>query len=241
MKLLRKIYNAAKLFLSSPKAFKKHLFKDFGGSASIFFIYIFFLFKKIFLIKNKKRLFIDCGSNLGQGFSFFKQIFPLNNYDYLLIEPNYNCTKELKKKYNSFKNIKIINAAVWIEDGMVDLYGLNESNNIHSDGASIIDNHNSNYYKVKRNKAIKVKSLDFSSLLRRYSSYEEIIVKMDIESSEYAVLDKLIFDNTIDLIDTLFVEFHSYSFSGDKRDKYAAKEQDYLKILPKHTRFFEWY
>jgi len=158
-----------------------------------------------------------------------------------LIEPNTNCVKKLSNELGTESKIKIINAAVWIQNGTVDLYGLDESKNIYSDGASIVDNHNSIYYKTRKNKASKVKSIDFSSFLNKYSYYEEIVVKMDIESSEYKVLDKLILDNTISLIDTLFVEFHAYSFSKDKRGKYESKEKEYSKILPKHTRFIEWY
>ena len=241
MIILRKIYNGFLLFKKSRKDFIKHLFRNYSGHASIYFIYMLFSVRKFFLKKNKKRIFIDCGSNLGQGFSFFKKIFPLNIYDYLLIEPNINCVKELTSRLGSEPNIKIINAAVWIKNGTVDLYGLNESNDIYTDGASIIDSHNSNYYKINKDKSTKVTSIDFSSLLNNYSSYDEIVVKMDIESSEYEVLDKLIFDKTINLIETLFVEFHGYTFSEEKINFYKEKEKEYFKILPRHTRFIEWY
>ena len=41
--------------------------------------------------ENSENLFVDVGSNLGQGFNFFKQYFITKNYDYLLIEPNPYC------------------------------------------------------------------------------------------------------------------------------------------------------
>ena len=52
------------------------------------------------LSKDKKGLFIDCGSNLGQGFSFFEQYFPLKTFDYILVEPNPFCKEELIKIIN---------------------------------------------------------------------------------------------------------------------------------------------
>ena len=55
------------------------------------------------LSKDKKGLFIDCGSNLGQGFTFFEQYFPLKTFDYILVEPNPFCKEELIKKINQKK------------------------------------------------------------------------------------------------------------------------------------------
>ena len=55
------------------------------------------------LSKDKKGLFIDCGSNLGQGFTFFEQYFPLKIFDYILVEPNPFCEEELIKKINQKK------------------------------------------------------------------------------------------------------------------------------------------
>ena len=39
------------------------------------------------LVNSKnKGLFIDCGSNLGQGFTFFEQYFHLKIFDFILVE-----------------------------------------------------------------------------------------------------------------------------------------------------------
>lgn len=45
---------------------------------------------------SQKGLFIDCGSNLGQGFTFFKKYYPLDSFDYMLIEPNPYCLPHLE-------------------------------------------------------------------------------------------------------------------------------------------------
>ena len=68
---------------------------------------------------SKKGLFIDCGSNLGQGFSFFSKYFPLNKFDFILIEPNPYCEKELTRKINEKKSegsIQLINKAASVKD-----------------------------------------------------------------------------------------------------------------------------
>ncbi len=51
-------------------------------------------FKKI-EIENKNSLIIDYGSNLSQSFQFFKKSFRTKDFDFILIEPNPNCIKEL--------------------------------------------------------------------------------------------------------------------------------------------------
>src|SRR5262249_16291623 len=43
-----------------------------------------------------RGLFIDCGSNIGQGFSYFERRFPLKHFDFILIEPNPFCCDKLR-------------------------------------------------------------------------------------------------------------------------------------------------
>ena len=68
-------------------------------------IKVWFISRQI-IKSGKTFLFIDCGSNLGQGFKFFRKYFTLDIFDYILIEPNPNCIKELKKLTN--KKITLI-------------------------------------------------------------------------------------------------------------------------------------
>lgn len=44
---------------------------------------------------SEKRLFIDMGSNLGQGFQYFSKFYNPNLFDFLLIEANPNCIDQL--------------------------------------------------------------------------------------------------------------------------------------------------
>ena len=55
----------------------------------------------------------------------------------------------------------------------------------------------------------KVQALDLSAwILQNFSEKDEIILKMDIEGSEYSVLEKMIDDSSIDFINQLWIEFH---------------------------------
>ena len=44
-----------------------------------------------------------------------------------------------------------------------------------------------------------------------------VVVKMDIEGAEYAVLEELVHDGTIALISELMVEFHTQQFDQNQR------------------------
>ena len=102
------------------------------------------------LSKDKKGLFIDCGSNLGQGFTFFEQYFPLKIFDYILVEPNPFCEEELIKKINQKKqegSINLITKAASSSEETTKFFGLVEGNRGKvTEAASILKDHASSWY-----------------------------------------------------------------------------------------------
>ena len=76
----------------------------------------------------------------------------------------------------------------------------------------------------KRLNSVLVKAVDLSRVLKpichaKLSRNITIIMKMDIEQSEYIVLPKLLMDGTLCCIDNLFIEWHSWQL----------KKEEYLK------------
>ena len=159
-----------------------------------------------------KILFLDLGSNIGQGYSWFKQYYKYPNTKFELFEPNPFCCNELKKlpEVKSGK-VTLKNYGVGISSGTYNLYGLDSSEGGKlAQGGSIVKEHNSDLYKVLEDKAIKVNVINFSKyLINKADKYEKIIVKMDIEGAEVDLLEHLIKEGTIDYINILYVEFHS--------------------------------
>jgi FkbM family methyltransferase len=51
-----------------------------------------------------------------------------------------------------------------------------------------------------------------------------VVLKMDIEGAEYAVLEELVRDGTMKLISELLVEFHTEQFDHVQRPHYARRE-----------------
>ncbi len=194
-----------------------------------------------FLNKKGDFLFIDCGSNVGQGYNHFKKYFSTDRFDYVLIEPNPNCAKILIEKYGN--DAEIIEKGVWTSETELDLFGLDESNDELSEGGSLIKSHNSSFYKTKKNEVMSlVSTINFSEFLKqKKEKYDVIIVKMDIESSEYIVLPFIIEDGSVNLIDHIFVEFHSEFFDLHEKNKYLTFEKKIIRDFKrKNIGFTRW-
>lgn len=174
-----------------------------------------------------RGLFIDCGSNLGQGFTYFSRFYPLEHYDFILIEPNPNCIPHLKALCASRPgNIHILEEAAGTGVGEVKFFGLTEGNaDPTTQGGSTMRDHNSRYYAANEEKAITVKTFSLSDLIAsKRPEYDSMILKLDIEGGEYQVLDDMIGKGSHRDLDFSYVEFHSQYMAEPQCSAYRAKE-----------------
>ena len=179
--------------------------------------------------KNKKNVFIDLGTNQGQGFKFFSKYFKLEFFDYILIEPNPNLKNDIIRliQNSNFKEkINFIDKAADIKTSEKSLYGLVEDDRgKKSEGASILKEHNSKLYKSNDQLSTRIQTFDFIEKLKELKEYDNVIIKMDIEGAEYDILEKLLRNlNDIKNIKHLFVEFHTRFFDKDKRKFFFQRE-----------------
>jgi FkbM family methyltransferase len=187
---------------------------------------------------DEKVLFVDLGANLGQGYSWFKNYFNTSNISFELFEPNPNCVTKLEQLDDIVKGRVVLHAVgVGNEEGSFEFYGLDKSEGgEYSQGGSIIKEHNSGWYTSSKDKAIKVKVIDFSSYLENKSEmFDKIIVKMDIEGAEVSLLEALLEKNTINLISVLYVEFHSQYQSREHSSSTRKRENDIINRISKDT------
>ena len=182
------------------------------------------------------NIFLDLGSNIGQGYEFFREIYG-SEYEYHLYEPNPHCFSVLLDKYGLDEGVFLHKEAVYTEDGTTKFY-LEEP---LSQGGSIINTHNNLYYSSKNVDQHDVKMVDINKVIKNFKD-KKIIIKMDVESSEYDILDHMISEGTINMVDKIICEFHSMYMKPKDQKKYRDREMEILKYMAKnHINFLTWF
>lgn len=182
-----------------------------------------------------RNIFLDCGSNIGQGFEYFSQKYS-EGFEYILFEPNPHCYKILKNKYSDRKDITLYNKAVYTKEDIFEFY----FDDPLSQGGSLISDHNSNYYDSTLIDKVKVESIDLAKLINSlYDEQYNIVLKLDVESSEYDILENLIETETIFKISKIYCEFHSQYMNQEDKPKYLQRENFILNFVKTHNINFE--
>jgi FkbM family methyltransferase len=186
-------------------------------------------------IKNGKRrrgLFIDCGSNIGQGYTFFSKYYTKQYFDYIMIEPNSNCIPYLQAlRDSSGANIEIIGKAASVRDGFARLFGPPVDRDEPTyEGRSIVPEHNNSLYQTEDSAAELVETFSLSQLILDKSAlYDVIILKMDVEGAEYELLLDMMSRRAHHRLYAAYIEFHSVYMKREDRDIKKAMEIDLKK------------
>jgi FkbM family methyltransferase len=180
-----------------------------------------------------KKIFLDCGTHKGEGLlEFYKKGIINDKFEIHTFEANPNLgtmesIEKLKKDFINFpQNIQFYNNAVWISDGDIVF-------NNRNDHAAHISNIGFSY--EGQHKEILIKSIDFSNFIDKLPVDSFIIVKMDIEGSEFEVLRHLIKTKTIKKIHKLYVEFHPNAMSNENENS----ANQLIDIIVKNKILFE--
>ena len=147
-----------------------------------------------------KTILIDCGAG-GSKLSTPKLMAKYPGMDTYAFECDPRSRQALEDL--SFRhNFRFYNRAVWIRDEKIQYYPGRER--LLSAGSLIAKKK-----WVDTDNPVTVQAFDFSTWLHRVARWDdEIICKMDIEGAEYAVLGKMLDDETIGMLDILHVEWH---------------------------------
>lgn len=170
------------------------------------------------------NVFLDCGTNIGQGFDRIITQYPTLNYPDLIVhmfEPLPDAYEILKTKYT----FAIVHqCAVWnedttrilnIEDAKMPMCGnrmLGHTTNILQDNFNMPKHvRNSDMAEWPPKHSYITKCIDFSKFIKNnFQHNDNIILKLDIEGSEFEVLDKMILDNTLAYIKHMHIEWHPH-------------------------------
>lgn len=198
---------------------------------------------------DSKVLFIDGGSNIGQGYNFFaKELVPrVPQLKFALFEPNPNCVRQLILKYavgmgdsngNKGENVHEINN-VGLYTKTTELWmKFDESYDL---GGSIIHEHNSNF--KKQPNRVLVNCVDIADYIcdKLRMEFDRIILKLDVESAEYDILEHLITTGVIHKIDFLIIEWHDQYMTEEHYNFYVQRRMKIVKYMNDHNiKWFEW-
>ena len=180
-----------------------------------------------------KSLFLDLGTNLGQGLREFNKRFNLFNnssWDIYTFEANLHI--DIETMFNDVENLTKIKKAVWIEDGKISFTsrGKNtekmrkEHNEDKFQGGGSRLTIKQGVQKIADHVEIdenEVECFSFSDFIdNKKDSYERIVVKMDIEGAEFEIIEDMKNKDTLKYIDELFMEPHGrFMFREPKKIK----------------------
>jgi len=166
------------------------------------------LTKPISKIKSN-NVFIDLGTHSCQGLEkFINNILPIDQtWEIHTFEPNPILDPErcVKNIFNDKYNITAHKKAVWIYNGKVNfgLYGPDGKS-----GGCLVEETNGGINYQDKIGQIEVECIDFVEFVNKFNNRDNIFIKMDIEWSEYFILDKMLNSGWSKNIKTIWVQFH---------------------------------
>jgi len=180
------------------------------------------------------KTFLDCGSNIGQGYLHFRQKYGAD-CRYILFEPNPNCYRKLIEQFGTIPNVEIHNEAVYIEKCVRPFKFTTE----YCVGGSLIENHNSAYDDDGNKQKILVNCVDVVKVIENQTPSNEIIIKLDVESSEYDILERMIDSKTIFRVKKIYCEFHSQYMNDKDKRKFKLRENKIMEFIRRNNIDFE--
>lgn len=169
---------------------------------------------------NKRYIFIDGGAHVGRCIEWFEKSPSYSKYPWEIFafEPNADLILHIPQR----PNLEVLNKAIWIYDGTVELYVKKAT-----EASSILRSKKARSLRVQ-----EVVAVDFGCWLKQNFSISDcILVKFDIEGAEYEVLDKMLLDGSVLWVNGFFVEFHNEKVGVPvQRDKRIIREFGELNI-----------
>lgn len=192
-------------------------------------------------------VFLDLGTHFGQGLKEFIYKFNMdNNWIIHTFEANPDTYKMFLDSYANQIELPFThhNAAVSNKEGTLEINmetpPTNEGDTGMGSSVMPLTEWQPWGGRLEFGAKKSVPAIDFSKFLRdNFSPDDSIVVKMDIEGSEYDVLEGLIASDTLKYIKVLAIEWHSHMFTNPTA--YAEREAKIKQIMvEQNIAFGEW-
>jgi len=199
-----------------------------------------------------RNIFLDLGSNIGQGYERIRRHYYrayYNNRDQsgsvivrqqsyvpqdaevYMFEPIPDAYKFLANKYDSVA--KVYNKAIWTENTTKTFNVAHTTIGFlpsKQQASNIMHKHDVDS-NVESWKEVEVETINFSKFLKNNFHHDDnIFMKMDIEGAEYPVLDQLMDTGAYKYLTTVNIEFHNRILELADSDLYTdLKPNNYYK------------
>ena len=163
------------------------------------------------------KLYIDLGAHTGK--TVEARLRDYNDDLVVAFEPNPACLRharwgQLRERYG--QTLVLLEEAAWVQNTQMPLY--RDLQRLNGQSSTILRGKRNG--QISYEQGIPVPAVDFSAWLQEFcGDGDHVVVKMDIEGAEYAVLGKMIADGTLVLVDELLIEFHWQKFEGELNQK----------------------
>ena len=180
-----------------------------------------------------RKVFIDCGSHDGCSVRTFRKFYADHKeYEIHCFEANPKLWKHYSKRLKWMKGVTLYKKTVWITSEPISFY-VN-----HSHTSSTLEETKKGI--ARRSKEVSVEAVDLDLWIRKtFNKRDYIVMKIDIEGSEYEVFEKMMAGGSIEYVDDLYGELHAF-----KLDKYRDPHDVNNRLvsdLKKHNLvMWEW-
>lgn len=179
-----------------------------------------------------KKIFIDGGAHKGEAIQELLDKRPdLQGCEIHFFEPNpdlIDLLTEMGEKDDNY-DIKVYHSALWVdENGVEFLESIERWNTLASTVVPSMKEVGG--LKLDRDNPQKVPSTSLVKFLDNFNEDDYLVVKLDIEGSEYYVIEDLLISGKINSINELYIEWHDHFFphfrdlGNDLRSKLAKLE-----------------
>ncbi len=179
-----------------------------------------------------KKIFIDGGAHNGESIDNFRRLYPDNKeYEIHSFEPNEDKWSLLEKK-----DTILHKCGLWSSDGEKKFY-----KGRFSTGSTFLEKKVSG--KVDYNHPFPTKVIRLSKWIEdTFDKDDYIVLKLDIEGSEYEVIPDLISTKVDNYINEWYGELHSVGENGRIRSYDSSVRNNLINLLREHKIVFkDWH
>jgi FkbM family methyltransferase len=158
------------------------------------------------------KIFIDLGAYTGD--TIIAAFRNNEGYEkYIAFEPDADNVKKLRENLQFLPNVEIVEAAAYVKNEVVQFHKhIDEGVRQDAKEGGTLERTKKN---VSQDNVAMVTGIDFAEYLQKnVREQDHVVLKIDIEGSEYDLLQHLIDTNAISLVDELYCEWHKHKVSG---------------------------